>query len=99
MLFQALPVGRKTEIVDILADALNLRSGFLYDAIVIDIRVAEKCLIRNRVPAFIDAKIDVTGLFKTLEHFANNIFVTVFACPDERVIATIEELPGFDKAL
>ena len=36
MLLQTLSIGRKSEIMDILADALDLCSGFFDDAIVID---------------------------------------------------------------
>ena len=99
MLLQTLAIGRKSEIMDILTDALDLGSGFFDDAIVIDIRVAEERFIGNGVPAFVDAQVDVAGLFKPFEDFTDNIFVTVFARPNERVISTIEELPGFDKAL
>ena len=85
--------------MDILTDSLDFGSSFFDDSIVIDIRVAEERFIGDGVPAFVDAQVDVAGLFEPFEDFADDIFVTVLARPNERVIAAIEELPGFDKAL
>ncbi len=83
----------------ILPDTLNLGPGFLDDAIFIDIRVSEERFVCDRVPAFINSKINVARLFETCEDFTDDILVTVFAGPDEVVIAAVQELPRLNKAL
>ena len=97
--FKPVAVSRKSEVVDILADTLNLGPGFLDDAIFIDIRVSEERFVCDRVPAFVNAEIDIAGLFEAGEDFADDILVAVFACPDEVVIAAVQKPPRLDKAL